>query len=105
MSERRPVAAVPAHEHSVPWFWPFAATIELATNGLKLFTDNLKYAHEAYAITALSPPGWSTKNHILLDLHTLRLRDFSRGVGRGTPVLIAAPYAGHSATIADYGNG
>ena len=105
MSERLPVAALPAHEHSVPWFWPFAATIELATNGLKLFTDDLKYAIEAYTIAAPSHPGWATKNRVLVDLHTLRLRDFSRSGSRGTPVLIDAPYAGHSATIADYAKG
>ena len=33
---------------------------------------------------------------------TLCLRDLSPRASRGTPVLIEAPYAGHSATIADY---
>jgi polyhydroxyalkanoate depolymerase len=99
--------ALPRQEHSVPWFWPFAAGIELATDGLRLFRDNLKYAAEAYAIAAPSPPEWATRNHILLDLHTLLLRDFSpvTRADRGTPVVIDAPYAGHSATIADYAKG
>ncbi|MEO8186187.1 MAG: alpha/beta fold hydrolase, partial [Burkholderiaceae bacterium] len=97
----------PGQEHSVPWFWPFAAAIELADEGLELFVDNLKFAAEAYAIAAPPPPDWSTRNRVLLDLHTLRLRDFSRAAVGGieTPVLIDAPYAGHSATIADYDKG
>ncbi len=94
-------------EHSVPWFWPFAAEIELAEEGRKLFSDNLKFAAEAATIAAPRPPEWTTRNEIVLDLHTMRLRDFSRStVGdNALPVLIDAPYAGHSSTIADYDRG
>jgi len=104
VTRQRNHPALPAQEHSVPWFWPFAAGIELPTDGLRLFRDNLKYAAEAYSITAPPLPEWATKNHILLDLHTLLLRDFSSvpRADHGTPVLIDAPYARHSATIADY---
>ncbi len=97
----------PRQEHSVPWFWPLAAGIEWADDGLKLFADNLKFATEAATIAAPPPPEWATGNRVLLDLDTMRLRDFSRvATGRDDlPVLIDAPYAGHSSTIADYDKG
>jgi poly(3-hydroxybutyrate) depolymerase len=107
MTKAHTLATQPGQEHSVPWFWPLAAGIELADEGSKLFADNLKFAAEAATIAAPPPPEWATKNRVLLDLETMRLRDFSRaaaGVDE-VPVLIDAPYAGHSSTIADYDKG
>lgn len=101
------VTHTPRHEHSVPWFWPLAAAIELGEKGMTLFQDNLRYAVEAETITAPPEPEWATPNRILLDIDTMRLRDFSP-VGRPlaqTAVLIDAPYAGYSSTIADYAVG
>jgi poly-beta-hydroxyalkanoate depolymerase len=43
---------------------------------------------------------WTTSNRTVLDLPTMRLRDFSTGGGQ--PALICAPYALHGATIADF---
>jgi poly(3-hydroxybutyrate) depolymerase len=94
-------------EHSVPWFWPMAAAIELGEAGITLFHDNLRYVAEAEGIAAPPKPEWATSNHVLSNLETMRLRDFLPA-GRKpaqTPVLIDAPYAGHSSTIADYANG
>ena len=94
-------------EHSVPWFWPLAAGIELGEEGLRLYQDNLRYLAEAEEITFPPPPEWATVNRILLDLDTMRVRDFSPSEARSTdiPVLVDAPYAGHSSTIADYAKG
>ncbi len=97
----------PRQEHSLPWFWPFAAAIELGEEGMTLFQDNLRYVAEAEEIAAPPKPEWATSNHVLMDLDTMRLRDFSRaapGVNE-LPILIDAPYAGHSSTIADYDKG
>ena len=47
MTKARKMAALPGQEHSVPWFYPFAAAIEFADEGLELFADNLKFAVEA----------------------------------------------------------
>ncbi|MCM5569446.1 alpha/beta fold hydrolase [Burkholderiaceae bacterium FT117] len=82
--------------------------------GLRLFETNLKFVAEALTIAAPPPARWVTRNRILLDLDTMRLRDFSsneagarraasarRGTG-AAPVLIDAPYAGHDSTIADH---
>ncbi len=97
----------PAREHSVPWFWPLAAGIELAEIGVHQLQDNLKFVVEAQTVAAPPPPDWETPNRIALDLDTMRLRDF--GAGRpGTqhlPVLVDAPYAGHASTIADFAPG
>ncbi len=94
-------------EHSVPWFWPFAAAIELEEEGLKVYQDNLRFLVEAEEITFPPPPEWATPNRILMDLDTMRLRDFSLGERESAdvPVLIDPPYAGHSSTIADYAKG
>lgn len=101
------VPVQPCHEHSVPWFWPLAAAIELGEDGLAMFQKNLRYA--ATAAEIISPPvsEWTTTNRILLDLDTMRVRDFSVAgkTSSQTPVLVDAPYAGHSSTIADFGPG
>lgn len=97
----------PRHEHSVPWFWPMAAAIELGEEGLRQFQDNLQFAAEAVEITVSPEPEWATSNRVVLDLDTMRLRDFSSQKLKHsrTPVLVDAPYAGHSSTIADYAVG
>lgn len=103
--KHRKTAVQPKREHSVPWFWPYAATIELGEEGLDLFRDNLKFVAEAADISAPPHPEWATPNHVTLDLDTMGLRDFSKPGASGVPVLIDPPYAGHRSTIADYANG
>jgi polyhydroxyalkanoate depolymerase len=72
-----------------------------------MYQDNLRFLAEAEEITFPHPPEWATANRILMDLDTMRLRDFSGSEAGSTdiPVLIDAPYAGHSSTIADYAKG
>ena len=89
-------------EHSVPAFWPLAAAIELEEEGLRMYQDNLRFLIEAEEITFPPPPKWATPNRILMDLDTMRLRDFSHHGSADIPVLVDPPYAGHSSTIADY---
>jgi poly(3-hydroxybutyrate) depolymerase len=107
MTKANTPATRPGQEHSVPWFLPLAAGIELADEGLRLFADNLKFATEAEAIAAPPLPEWATTNRVVLDLDTMRLRDFSRAAAgiNEVPIIIDAPYAGHSSTIADYDKG
>jgi poly(3-hydroxybutyrate) depolymerase len=97
----------PGQEHTVPWFWPLAAAIEMQTTGLDLFRRNLAFASEAVKVTAPPPAQFASENHVVLDLDTMRLRDFAHGrsLRRGLPVVVDAPYAGHSAVIADYAKG
>ena len=89
-------------------FWPYAAAMELGQAGLKMFQDYFLYLSEANLIAFPPPPRWATPNRVVLDLDTMRLRSFipmQAGGGAATPVLIHAPYAGHSSTIADYAKG
>jgi poly(3-hydroxybutyrate) depolymerase len=97
----------PRQEHSVPWFWPFAAAIEFGEEGMRLFQNNIKFLTEAQLINTPPAPEWATANRIDLELDTMRLRDFStqRAGVNATPVLIDPPYAGHSSSIADYAKG
>ena len=97
----------PHQEHSVPWFWPFAAAIELGEEGMRLFQHNVAFLAQAHLINAPPMPEWATPNRIDLELNTMRLRDFSRDGSRAisTPVLIDPPYAGHDSSLADYAKG
>jgi len=103
MAQEKLPAEAPAREHSVPWFWPFAAAIELKDEGMRLYRQNLDFLAEAGEFVAPPQPDWATPNRVALDLDTMRLREF--GAREGTPVLVDAPYAGHSSTIADYAKG
>jgi len=102
-----PKPRIPKHEHSIPWFWPMAAAIEMEENGLRMFQDNMRYIAEAAKIETPPPSEWATVNRVVLDLDTVRVRDFSGSVKAtgAVPVLVDAPYAGHSSTIADYAPG
>ena len=106
-SQQATPPASPDHEHSVPWFWPMAAAIEMTKLGLERFRENLEFIEATEEVAAPSPPAWASTNRILLELDTMRVRDFSAPGrrSRGTPVLVDAPYAGHSSTIADYAKG
>ena len=107
MTNKPHVVHQPRHEHTVPWFWPIAAAIELGQDGMALFRKNLQYVTRLADIDTPPDSMWTTANRILLDLDTMRLRDFSAAgeISGQTPVLIDAPYAGHSSTIADYATG
>ncbi len=98
-------ARKPVHEHTVPWFWPMTAAMEFEEEGLQLYLDNMRFIEEAAEIEAPPPPEWATANRVVLELGTMRLRDFSTEAGDAVPVLVDAPYAGHSSTIADYAKG
>ncbi len=95
------------YDHGVPWFWPLATAAEMGEKGLHLFEDNMRYLAEAQEIMAPPLPEWATENQILLDLDSMRVREFKGGgkQRQSVPVLIDAPYAGHSSTIADYATG
>lgn len=92
--------------NNLPMFWPFAAALELQGDMLNTFMTNLDFVAEAERINHPEPPEWATPNMVRLDLDTMRLREFTQKSDNAqVPVLIDAPYAGHSATIADYAPG
>jgi len=97
------------YEHSVPFFWPLAVMAELGEEEMEVFKRNLEFAEEVEKEAFELEPVWATKNDILCDLNTMRLRDFSTAAARTdkaiVPTVIDAPYAGHTSTIADYAQG
>ncbi|MFD1332983.1 alpha/beta fold hydrolase [Methylopila musalis] len=90
-----PSPSAPVAEPGPPWLWPVEAALRLAGSGLD-------FLEEAAKIACPPPPRWATANTVRLDLPTMRLRAFGDPEAGTIPVLIDAPYAGHSATIADY---
>ncbi|GGF43575.1 hypothetical protein GCM10011611_57520 [Aliidongia dinghuensis] len=89
----------------VPLFWPLVATAEMAEQGLELYAKNLKFLAEEAKINHELSPKLATPNQVLLDLRTMAFRDYSRPGADGVPTIVDAPYAGHSAMIADYHRG
>jgi poly(3-hydroxyalkanoate) synthetase len=89
---------------SVPVFWPVAMAAALAEAGAELSADNLKFVEEEIKIHGGLRPEVATPNTVRLDLRTMVLRDYGKP-GGGIPTLVDAPYAGHTAMIADYRKG
>ncbi len=88
---------------SVPAFWPMAMAASLAEQGAELYARNIKFIEEEIKIHDHLRPTLATANEVRLDLRTMKLRDYG-GAG-GLPTIVDAPYAGHSAMIADYHKG
>lgn len=88
---------------SVPVFWPMALAASLVQEGAELYARNLKFAEEEIKIHGELKPVLATPNSVRLDLRTMVLRDY--GTPDGIPTLVDAPYAGHTAVIADYHKG
>jgi poly(3-hydroxybutyrate) depolymerase len=90
---------------SVPFLWPMAAASAIAEQGLELYARNLKFVAEEQKIRHELIPKLATANRPMLDLRTMVLRDYSTENATGVPTIVDAPYAGHSAMIADYHKG
>lgn len=103
MSEKPPVKPAKLSAAGTPAFWPIAMASALASRGAELYARNLKFVEEEIKIRADLRPRLATANQIRLDLRTMRLRDY--GVSGKIPTLVGAPYAGHTAVIADYHKG
>jgi len=88
---------------SVPVFWPMAMAAALAEEGAELYAENLKFVEEEIKIHGELRPKLATPNTVRLDLRTMVLRDY--GKPGGIAALVDAPYAGHTAVIADYHKG
>jgi polyhydroxyalkanoate depolymerase len=74
----------------------------ITERGLELAADTVKFAAEEIKIHHELRPKLATPNRVLLELRTMILRDYSKSGGTGVPTIVIAPYAGHSAMIADY---
>ena len=103
----RPATVLPrtSPEHSVPLFWPLVAATMFGNEMLADMQRALDYVAAVGLIEHPASPEWASANRIRLDIDTMRLREFSAGGPGIVPVLIIAPFAGHSSTIADYERG
>ncbi|HUI22379.1 MAG TPA: alpha/beta fold hydrolase [Methylocella sp.] len=72
----------------------------LAEEGAELYARNINFIEEEIKIHDELRPRLATPNQIRLNLRTMVLRDY--GKPGGTPTLVDAPHAGHTAMIADY---
>ncbi|ALK07917.1 alpha/beta fold hydrolase [Blastochloris viridis] len=87
---------------ATPWEVAFIAAAAM-TEAACGFSEQV--AHLLSGAAAPSEPlAWTTPNRVRLDLATMRLRDFSTGTA-GVATLIAAPFALHTAVIADLAPG
>jgi poly(3-hydroxyalkanoate) synthetase len=81
------------------WLWPLEAT-RLALHSYAQWFDDRKPAPSP--APEQEPLAWATPNAVVLELPSMRLREFSRGNATQAPVLVCAPYALHGALIADF---
>jgi pimeloyl-ACP methyl ester carboxylesterase len=81
------------------------AAAQLAEQGVKLYANNLKFLEEEIKISHERRPEPATANRVTLDLRTMIFRNYSSPGAAGVPTIVDAPYAGHSALIADYHKG
>jgi len=89
----------------LPLMWPMFLAAELAEEWLALYANSLKFVEEQLKINSELQPELATANAVMLDLRTMLFRDYSRPEAKGAPVIVYAPYAGHSAMLADYYQG
>jgi len=88
---------------NLAFLWPaFAAASisEITANAAKQFADLAAGSDGEVP----DEPKWATANKLVLDLNTVRLRDFSVS-SDGSPTLICAPLASHSSVLADLAPG
>ena len=90
---------------AVPFFWPMAAGAMMAEQGLELMAKNLAFLAEEEKLHGGLKPVLATPSRPLLDLRTMVLRDYGAPDAKGLPTIVDAPYAGHTAMIADYHKG
>jgi len=83
------------------FLWPFAAA-RFATDSFRWWLETCAGRLPAGSVAAA--PDWTTPNKVMLQLTSMRLRDFSCG-NAGEPVLVCAPFALHRALVADFAPG
>ena len=72
----------------------------------ELYAKYVKFVEEDVKIHHELRPKLATRNEVRLDLRTMILRDYGKPSKRGhVPTLVHAPFAGHTAMIADYHKG
>lgn len=105
MDNVNPIQNQPTADIDLPVFWPLVAAKNMAELNLDVFRKNLAFLQEEHKIKDKLKPVLATENKITLDLRTMLFRNYSKPDAQGLPTIVDAPYAGHSAMIADYRQG
>jgi poly(3-hydroxybutyrate) depolymerase len=85
-------------------FWPAFVAASAAEAATSMAAHFLDFATEADDARTAQEPEGATPGKIALELHTVRLRDYST-VGSGVPTLLCPPLALHGAAMADLAAG
>ena len=85
---------------SVPAFWPMAMAGALMEAGEEVAARNIDFVDEELRIHDTLRPQLASPNRERLALRTMSLREY--GATDGLATLVDAPYAGHTAMIADF---
>lgn len=86
------------------FFWPAFAAASVSEAASFMATYFLEILGGADGDDASQPTEGTTLSEIALELHTVRLREFSQ-VNSGVPTLLCTPLALHSAAVADLATG
>ncbi len=89
---------------SIAFLWPALAVASAGEVATAFAAEMARLAGASEETTVAEDFAWATENRVVLELPTMRLRDFSGGE-TGPPRLICAPFALHEATIADFAPG
>ncbi|CAB3961319.1 PHB de-polymerase domain-containing protein [Burkholderia aenigmatica] len=99
----QPALATPSDRPpALPIFWPMAAAAAMFQAGTEVAARNLRFLAEEEKLHFEPHPVLASANRPLLALRTMTFRDYSVEPAHGLPTIVDAPYAGHSAMIADY---
>lgn len=111
VSERTPEAGPGAAAFANPFLWPLVAAVA-ASDAAALFVRQIA---GGVLEAGIGPepgrePCWSTPNRIVLELPTMRLRDFSaapqtHAQTQQPATVICAPFALHDASVVDFAPG
>jgi poly(3-hydroxyalkanoate) synthetase len=86
---------------SMAFLWPALvaeSASEFASAAAREFAN---FAIGPGAEIGAAEPRWTTRNHVAMELLSVRLRDFSTA-REGVPALVCAPFALHGSTITDF---
>ena len=86
---------------SVAFLWPALMAEQASKFAASMAQEFAKLATAAKSPEPVAEPEWATPNKVALKLATVRLRDFSTSP-EGVATFVCAPFALHSATIADF---
>jgi len=83
------------------FLWPALAAEQASEFAFVLAKQFASFAVGPATISRVGESSWTTPHEVLLELDSVRLRDFSTAATSGIPTLVCAPYALHESTITD----